>query len=118
MAAVSVIDGVKYGFVLLGYFIAVFLTGGVILGIGAAVSAGGTNGNDAAFVVVGGLLALVGGLVVLAGLFGVLYKIIADGVGRGIESSMAAIDTADTTATDTAGTADATAVTGTTEEEG
>ena len=83
----NVVDGVKYGFVLLGYFIAVFVLGGAILGIGLAVSAGGTEGNSVGFVVVGGLLALVGGLVINAGLFGVLYKIVADGVQRGIETA-------------------------------
>ena len=82
----NVVDGVKYGFVLLGYFIAVFVLGGAIFGIGLAVSAGGTEGNSVGFVV-GGLLALVGGLVINAGLFGVLYKIVADGVQRGIETA-------------------------------
>ena len=83
----NVVDGVKYGFVLLGYFIAVFVLGGAIFGIGLAVSAGGTEGNSVGFVVVSGLLALVGGLVINAGLFGVLYKIVADGVQRGIETA-------------------------------
>ncbi|PSP73311.1 hypothetical protein BRC86_09585 [Halobacteriales archaeon QS_3_64_16] len=87
MAAVNVVDGVKYGFVLLGYFIAVFVVGGVLFGIGLAVSAGGTEGNSIGFVLVGGLLALIGGLVINAGLFGVLYKIVADGVKRGIETA-------------------------------
>jgi hypothetical protein len=87
MAAVNIVDGIKYGFVLLGYFITVFLVGAVVFGIGVAVSAGGTDGSNAAFVLVGGLLSLAGGLVVLAGLFGVLYKTIADGVQRGTEST-------------------------------
>ena len=88
MTAVNVVDGVKYGFVLLGYFIAVFIAGGVLFGIGLAVSAGGTEGNSVGFVLVGGLLALIGGLVINAGLFGVLYKIVADGVQRGIETAI------------------------------
>ncbi len=87
MTAVSVLDGIRYGFVLLVYFVAVFLVGGIVLGIGVAIGAGGANGDNGAFVLIGGLLALVGGLVVYAGLFGVLYKIIADGVKRGIESA-------------------------------
>jgi hypothetical protein len=65
----------------------VFVLGGAILGIGLAVSAGGTEGNSVGFVVVGGLLAIVGVLVINAGLFGVLYKIVADGVKRGIETA-------------------------------
>ena len=87
MTAVGVLDGIKYGFVMLGYFVAVFVVGAVLIGIGGAVGAGGTGGNDVVFAVVGGLLALVGGLVVLAGSFGVLYKIIADGARRGVESA-------------------------------
>jgi hypothetical protein len=87
MTAVNVVDGVKYGFVLLGYFIPVFVLGGVIFGIGLAISADGTEGNSVGFVVGGGLLALVGGLVINAGPFGVLYEIVADGVQRGIETA-------------------------------
>ena len=84
MTAVGVLDGIKYGFVLLGYFVAVFVVGAVLIGIGGAVGAGGTGGNDVVF-------AVVGGLVVLAGSFGVLYKIIADGARRGVESANEAV---------------------------
>jgi hypothetical protein len=87
MTAVGVLSGIKYGFVLLGYFIAVFLVGGVILGIGVAIASGGTTGGDTALLAVGAVLSVIGGLIVYAGVFGVLYKIIADGVKRGIESA-------------------------------
>ena len=49
MTAVGVLDGIKYGFVLLGYFVAVFVVGAVLIGIGGAVGAGGTGGNDVVF---------------------------------------------------------------------
>jgi len=83
MTAVGIRAGIKYGFLLLGYFVGVFIVGGIVLGIGVAIA----SGDGTAVTVVGGVLAIVGGVIVYAGLFGVLYKIIADGVETGIVSA-------------------------------
>ena len=75
MVAVNTIDGIKYGFRLLGYLIAVFLIGGFIAGIGAAMV------EDSPFI--GGIIAIFGVVIVYAGFLGTMYKVIADGVEAG-----------------------------------
>jgi|APHM01.1.fsa_nt_gi hypothetical protein len=79
MANVSPIDGIKYGFNLLAYFIAV-------LGAGAVVSLIGWALRDTSSIL-GGLVLLVGLLILFAGQAGVLYKVIADGVETGMLSA-------------------------------
>jgi hypothetical protein len=75
MVAVNTIDGIKYGFRLLGYLIAVFLIGGLIAGFGAAMA------EDSP--AVGGIIAIIGAVIIYAGFLGTMYKVIADGVQAG-----------------------------------
>lgn len=79
MTVVNPIDGIVYGFRIMGYFIAVIIAGAVVLGVG-------NIGFDTASVP-GGLLSLIGFLIIQAGTFGILYKVIADGVAAGMESA-------------------------------
>jgi hypothetical protein len=90
MATVGVSKAIKYGFVLLGYFVAVFLIGGFIAFIGSLIAtAGGDAGGIGGIllVLVGGIMSIIGLLMIYAGFLGTGYKVIADGVKRGIENS-------------------------------
>lgn len=77
MVAVNSLDGIKYGFRLLGYLVVVGIIGGGILGLGFLLLA-----DDS--LVLGSILLLVGYLTFFAGQFGIIYKIIADGVSAGV----------------------------------
>lgn len=79
MANVSPVDGIKYGFNLLAYFVAVLGAGAVVSLIGFVLLDGST--------ILGGVILLAGGLILFAGQAGVLYKVIADGVETGIVSA-------------------------------
>lgn len=79
MANVSPVDGIKYGFNLLVYFVAIFAAGGVIVGVGSLLTDVST--------ILGGVMVLVGGVILFAGQAGVLYKVIADGVEEGMNSA-------------------------------
>lgn len=90
MTSVGIREGIKYGFLLFGYFLGVFLGGGVIASIGVLLSGLSTGADvDSGGIIpmIGVFFIFVGGLVFCAGFFGISYKIIADGVKRGIESS-------------------------------
>lgn len=78
MANVSPVDGIKYGFNLLVYFVAIFAAGGVIAGVGFLLT-------DVS-AILGGVMVLAGGVILFAGQAGVLYKVIADGVEEGMNS--------------------------------
>lgn len=82
---VNIIEGIKYGFSLLLYVLGVGVAGGIVFLIGAFVAQG--EGMVATFI--GGLIALVGILVIYAGLLGIGYKVIADGVHVGVEAASA-----------------------------
>ena len=83
MAAVSIREGISYGVSLLGYFIALALAGGLAMGIGFALFS-----LDSGVATLIGFIILLGGIVIFyAGSLGVGYKLIADGVARGIQSS-------------------------------
>lgn len=84
MANVNPIDGVKYGFRLMGYTIAVFVGGMVIAAIGARMAEDAASGGS---VVLGALIAIFGVAVIYAGMLGMAYKIIADAVEKGIRSA-------------------------------
>jgi hypothetical protein len=79
MELVSGRDGIEYGIGLLGWVSTVVLVGGGVGGVGwiVAGSGVGTAGR-----LLGGLLFLVGIVVVLSGMMGVLYKVIADAASR------------------------------------
>jgi len=79
MATVSTIDGIKYGFRLLGYGIAVFVIAAVVIAIGGVIA------DSSA--IVGGIIALIGFLILYAGILGTLYKVIADGVSAGVSDA-------------------------------
>jgi hypothetical protein len=79
MATVSTIDGIKYGFRLLGYGLAVFLIAGLVMGIGAVMS----DSSE----IIGGIIVLIGALVFYAGFLGTVYKVIADGVSIGVQDA-------------------------------
>jgi len=79
MATVSTIDGIKYGFRLLGYGIAVFIIALVVIAIGGAI---GQSSE-----IVGGIIVLIGVLILYAGVLGTLYKVIADGVSVGVSDA-------------------------------
>jgi len=80
MVAVNVADGVKYGFRLLGYLLAVFIAGGILLVIAGSVAPGPFDqGNPILMVIFG----IAGVAVIYAGSLGLMYKVIADGVERG-----------------------------------
>jgi hypothetical protein len=72
MANVDPVQGVKYGFQLMGYVSAVIFGGVLIIYIGVE-----SEGE------LGLLIALLGALTINAGLVGILYKVIADGVEKG-----------------------------------
>ena len=84
MVAVNAVDGIKYGFRLIGYLIAVGLIGGGIMFVGFLLV------GDENFII-GGILSLIGYLVFFAGQFGIIYKIIADGVSTGVSDAGMAV---------------------------
>lgn len=79
MTLVSAEEGVRYGFQLLGYLLAVGIGGGIIVVIGGAMSENSP--------ILGGIIAFAGVLVIYAGGLGLLYKVIADGVKTGVEGA-------------------------------
>jgi hypothetical protein len=80
MANVNPIDGIKYGFQLMGYAVAVFVVGFVVMGVGGLFANTGSA-------IIGGLVVLVGFLTFFAGFAGVQYKIVADGVEKGMNAA-------------------------------
>jgi len=77
METVSTSEGIAYGFHLLGYLVG--------LGVVAWLTAVGTFAvvsNSNFFL--GFLIAVIGGLIIIAGLFGLSYKVISDGVQNGV----------------------------------
>jgi hypothetical protein len=89
--AVGTIGGIKYGFKLFGYFLAVFFLGGIISVIGIAIAVDGvgspttlsqpavaTQGPNFGQLLIGGAISLLGSGVSFAGVVGAIYKVIAD----------------------------------------
>jgi len=76
MVAVNIINGVTYGFRLFGYLLGITILGLLPLGIGMWL----LDGTP----LVGALLMVFGFLVVYAGTFGLIYKVIADAVSAGM----------------------------------
>lgn len=70
-----------YGLGLIYYFVFVFLVGGAISGLGVYGVYIWTNRPIG--MLVSGALITAGMLILVCGLFGVKYKVIADGVARG-----------------------------------
>lgn len=89
MGHVSTVDAIKYGFSLMGYILAVGIATVIIVFIGVAMAGAGadpTNPNGGGSLV-GALIMFLGILVFYAGVLGLGYKVIVDGVIDGINRS-------------------------------
>lgn len=93
MARVSAVEGIRYGFSIMAYYVVVILIGNLIMGIGGGMmgagleTAGLHDSPDWGTVIIGFVVFGFGLLSVLAGVFGAVYKLIADGVAKGNELS-------------------------------
>lgn len=84
MVAVDTMDAIKYGFRLLGYLLAVFLAGGVLLAIGAGFTPGPRGSGNPILTII----FLIAGIAIMyAGGLGIFYKVIADGVEKGVSAA-------------------------------
>jgi Sec-independent protein translocase protein TatA len=109
MDGVDITDGLTYGFKLMGYYIGVAVVGGVMTAVGVGMTlfeglkvvlaiavafipssmAGSVpvgaaqSGPNIGFIIFALVIIIAGVLLVLAGLFGSLYKLIADAVAEG-----------------------------------
>ena len=91
MTAVRTVDSFKYGIRLFAYLFAILLVGGGLLGLGGfiiesantSLNNGITGIPDKTELAGGAVLALLGSFVLFSGLFGIVYKLIADGVATG-----------------------------------
>jgi hypothetical protein len=97
MARVSITTAIKYGFVVVAYFIGILIIGGIVTGIGFAIvgvggsGLGGTGGisgiGGGILALIGIIIGIIGYIIILGAAFGIQYKIFADGVERGIQSA-------------------------------
>lgn len=85
MVNVDAMDGIRYGIGLIKYILLVAAGGVLISAVGMSMADGG---DQAA----GLLVAVLGTLVVWAGMLGLLYKVIADGVERGVSVANGRLD--------------------------
>jgi hypothetical protein len=91
MSTVRTLDGLKYGFKFLGLSLLVLVVGGLFIGGGAALAAGGidtsTPTQSTLTPAVGGgvVLSLVGVLWVYGASLGLLHKFVADSVATGVD---------------------------------
>jgi hypothetical protein len=91
MQTVGIGEGIAYGFRIMLYYIGVILGGNIISGLGVAMMFSGFERGvgllrtepNWALIISGGAVALLGLLTVLAGIFGAIYKVIADSVAKG-----------------------------------
>ncbi|MBP1900417.1 hypothetical protein J2744_000069 [Halorubrum trapanicum] len=95
MDTVSVTEGITYGFRIMIYYVAVVVVGQVVAAVGggmvaAATETGFRQGPNWGLALFGLLVALLGAVVVLAGIFGATYKLIGDAVAKGRTMSPAA----------------------------
>ena len=77
MGNVAWSEAMSYGITMVGYFAFVCFLGGLSIFTGIAAIAENENR------MLGSILFFLGSSVLMAGYFGAMYKIIADGVGRG-----------------------------------
>ncbi|WP_136715199.1 hypothetical protein [Halorientalis salina] len=93
MTTVGIVDGMKYGFKLLGVFIAVslvcsaFIAGGYVIYQDALAMVNPSTNEYYGRIAAAALIALVGGLGLYGATVGLLYKFIADSVIAGIETA-------------------------------
>lgn len=90
MSAVNPVEAIKYGFELIVYLAAVVIGGGIVAAIGFGMI-GAASGMLQESLAVGGILmlfgvviGLLGYLIMIAGQLGIGYKVIADGVQKGV----------------------------------
>ena len=88
MDTVSVTEGITYGFRIMIYYVAVVIVGQVIAAVGGGMVAAATETGfrqepNFGLALFGLLVGLLGAVVVFAGVFGAIYKVIADGVAKG-----------------------------------
>lgn len=88
MQSVTIRDGIRYGFKIMAYYLGVVIVGSVISGIGSGIAATGVQTGirqdpNVGTILIGGAIATVGLVVIFAGVFGALYKVIADSVAKG-----------------------------------
>lgn len=84
MAAVSPSEASSYGFRLIRSLLLTVLGGGSMIALGSLWVSLGTRGSTSVLLI-GVVALLLGVIVILSGVAGLGYKIIADGVKRGIE---------------------------------
>lgn len=86
-SAVGAVEGIKYGFKLLWYFLGVAIVGGIVSSIGFGMMASSSGGMYAepslGGMAFGFLLGTFGVAIVYAGVLGTGYKVIADAVYLG-----------------------------------
>lgn len=94
MSSVSRTESFRYGFLVFSYWLVVLVVSTALVAAGGWIirdqvaSLGSIGANQAgALAVLGGFLAFVGVLVFGAGQVGLVYKLVADGVGSGLRAS-------------------------------
>jgi len=85
MSRVSTGEGIKYGFSLLGYLVAVSLVAFVVVAIGAGMAGRSVENGTFGEAILGALVVLAGVLIFYAGFIGTVYKVIVDGVTTALE---------------------------------
>ena len=99
VTAIRSVDSLKYGLRLCAYLLGVLVVGGGAVGGGLRVGyadiselvGGGSLGTvDTTNVIVGGLATALGAFVLLAGVLGLVYKLVGDSVAAGVATGMAA----------------------------
>jgi hypothetical protein len=83
MATINIVEGVRYGLDLIVYIFVI----GLAAGFGLLIGVGIGSVDNIVFTLTGSLLALASFLAFYAGMMGILYKVIADGVTVGIEAA-------------------------------
>ena len=94
MSRVTFGEAVNYGFSLIGYLSLVILVGSGLIFVGGLIGFGGglsseTSEDAAIWFILGALITIMGWLTIVAGMYGVFYKVIADAVNRGSNPAVA-----------------------------
>lgn len=84
---VSFRETLSYGVRLIGLLAMLAILTAVIVGIGFAVGGFGDDAASTGQMVAGVVIFIVGGIVLYGGIFGVIYKVQADAVARGMRNS-------------------------------
>ncbi|MBV0922641.1 hypothetical protein KTS45_00360 [Halomicroarcula limicola] len=92
MSAVSLLDVYRYGTRFVGYFLVVSVVGGVFVGIGMVLGASSATSPtvETNRALLGVVVAGIGVLLTLSGLFGLAHKLVADATRVGAAAAVAA----------------------------